>query len=132
VGGLPARVLGGAPTRQGVRLQVEYPIQPGPGAYDLRLVLGDIETTIPDAIVHGPRVPDVLALVDLSDSMNLPPDLTKLQAARFASNLFTDALMETGQLGLVTFAGDDNEPTTTHSCAPRWEPWMTRSADACT
>jgi hypothetical protein len=58
VGGLPARVLGGAPTRQGVRLQVEYPIQPGPGAYDLRLVLGDIETTIPDAIVHGTRAPD--------------------------------------------------------------------------
>ncbi len=110
VGGLPARVLGGAPTRQGMRLQLEYPIQPGPGAYDLKLVLGDQETTLPDAIVHGPRAPDVLALVDLSASMNLPPSLTKLEATRFATHLFTDALMETGQLGLVSFAGDDTEP----------------------
>jgi Mg-chelatase subunit ChlD len=110
VGGLPARVLGGAPTRQGTRLQVEYPIQPGPGAYDVRVVLGDLETTIPGGIVHGPRAPDVLALVDLSASMNLPPDLTKLQAAQFATHLFTDALMETGQLGLVSFAGNDTEP----------------------
>jgi len=110
VGGLPARVLGGAPTRQGVRLQVEFPIQPGPGAYDVRVALGDLETTIPGGIVHGPRAPDVLALIDLSASMNLPPDLTKLQAARFASHLFTDTLMETGQLGLVSFAGNDAEP----------------------
>lgn len=111
VGGLPAQVLGGVPSGNGVKLQVQYPLQPAPGAYDLTVALGEDSMTVTDAIVFGDPAPDTLLLMDLSTTMGIPPDDSKLNVAQFASNLFVDSLPDAGQLGLISFAGDDMEPS---------------------
>lgn len=80
------------------------------GDYDLRVLVGDIEQTIPRGLRVGTPQAQVLLALDTSSSMLLPSAGPRLNALRRAARQLVFGLPDDARVGLIEFAGNNVEP----------------------
>lgn len=110
VGDEAARILGGIPTIDGFRTQVQLPGQSMQTDYEFIAEMADTGVSAPGGIVHGTHAPDVVIALDTSTSMSMPSAAPRMQALNRAGKWLVDLLPEAGQIGLIRYSGDNAEP----------------------
>ncbi len=92
-------------------LAAQAPVQEDGGPlYNLEVQLGDITTSQTQAVMYADILKKQALVIDASGSMLSPEDFPKINAAKSAALLYTDAAGENDQMAVVSFGGDDNEP----------------------